>query len=122
MIEIIDLHKYFDDVQVLKGVNLTIQSGEVVSILGGSGSGKSTLMRCINGLENMTSGNIKVDGFDVSKKIELKEARKKCAMVFQQFDLYPHLTVLENITLAPVEVLGLSKSDATIKGKELLEK
>ncbi|MCC3860773.1 amino acid ABC transporter ATP-binding protein [Pseudemcibacter aquimaris] len=122
MIEIKNLHKSFGDLHVLKGVDLTIKRGEVISILGGSGSGKSTLMRCINGLEVMTSGDITVDGYNVTDKSSLKEARKKCAMVFQQFDLYPHLTVLENITIAPIEVLGVSKQDADINARELLEK
>lgn len=120
MIEIRDLHKNFGDLKVLKGVNLSIKPGEVVSILGGSGSGKSTMMRCINGLEEITSGKILVDDFDVSVKSDLLEVRKRCSTVFQQFDLYPHLSVLDNITLAPISVLGQSKKDAEQKAVELL--
>lgn len=121
MIEINKLHKNFGDLQVLKGVDLTLKPGEVVSILGGSGSGKSTMIRCINGLEAITSGSIFVDGFDVANKKELLEVRKKCSTVFQQFDLYPHLSVLENITLAPIHVLSSPKNDAELVAMELLE-
>lgn len=121
MIEIKALHKNFADLEVLKGVDLCIKPGEVVSILGGSGSGKSTLMRCINGLEEITSGTISVDGFDVGDKDQLRDVRKKCSTVFQQFDLYPHLNVLDNITLAPIHVLGESKVSANEKGLDLLK-
>ena len=121
MIDIKDLHKNFGDLEVLKGVNLKINPGEVVSILGGSGSGKSTMIRCINGLESITSGTISVDGFNVENKQDLLEVRKKCSTVFQQFDLYPHLSVLDNITLAPINVLGNSKQIAEEKGLELLK-
>lgn len=120
MIKIQNLYKDFGDLQVLKGVNLSIKPGEVVSILGGSGSGKSTLMRCINGLEKITSGKITVDEFDVSEKADLLEVRKRCATVFQQFDLYPHLTVIDNITLAPIAVLKKSKTEAQKQAMELL--
>lgn len=120
MIEIKALHKNFGELEVLKGVDLILKPGEVVSILGGSGSGKSTLIRCINGLEDITSGTINVDGFNVADKKELHEVRKKCSTVFQQFDLYPHLSVLDNITLAPIAVLGKSKQDATAHAHELL--
>lgn len=121
MIEIKNLYKDFGELNVLKGINLSIHEGEVVSIIGGSGSGKSTMIRCINGLEKITSGTLTVDGFDVTKPSELLEARKKCATVFQQFDLYPHLNVVDNITLAPINVLGLSKAEAQIKAMELLD-
>lgn len=121
MIEIHNLHKSFGDLKVLKGVDLSIEEGEVISILGGSGSGKSTLMRCINGLEEITSGKILVDNFDVSIKNDLHEVRKKCSTVFQQFDLYPHLSVLENITLAPINVLNENKAEAEKKALELLK-
>jgi ABC-type polar amino acid transport system ATPase subunit len=120
MIEIKNLHKSFGDLEVLKGIDLTITPGEIVSILGGSGSGKSTMMRCINGLEGLSSGSISVDGFDVSNKKELQAVRKKCSMVFQQFDLYPHLSVLDNITLAPINVLGENKVDAKERARALL--
>lgn len=121
MIEIQNLYKNFGDLEVLKGIDLKIQPGEVVSILGGSGSGKTTLMRCINGLERISSGTVSVDGFDVSHKAQLQEVRKRCSTVFQQFDLYPHLNVLDNITLAPIEVLGKSRKDAEKKANELLK-
>lgn len=121
MIEIHNLHKDFGDLKVLKGVDLKIKPGEVVSILGGSGSGKSTLMRCINGLEAITSGSIFVDDFDVRIKKDLLEIRKRCSTVFQQFDLYPHLSVLDNITLAPINVLDQGKGDAEKKAMELLK-
>lgn len=120
MIEIHDLHKDFGDLKVLKGVDLKIKPGEVVSILGGSGSGKSTLIRCINGLEKITSGSIFVDDFDVRNKKDLMEIRKRCSTVFQQFDLYPHLSVLDNIALAPINVLKQNKKDAKIKAMDLL--
>ena len=121
MIEIHKLHKDFGALKVLKGVDLSIKEGEVVSILGGSGSGKSTMMRCINGLEEITSGKIIVDNFDVSNKNDLQEVRKRCSTVFQQFDLYPHLSVLDNITLAPINVLGEKKIEANKVGLKLLE-
>lgn len=121
MIEIHNLHKDFGKLEVLKGVDLSIKEGEVVSILGGSGSGKSTMMRCINGLEEITSGKILVDNFDVTVKKDLQEIRKRCSTVFQQFDLYPHLNVLDNITLAPINVLDQSKDDAEKEAVELLK-
>lgn len=121
MIEVHNLHKDFGDLKVLKGVDLNIKPGEVVSILGGSGSGKSTLIRCINGLEDITSGSIFVDKFDVRNKKDLMEIRKRCSTVFQQFDLYPHLSVLDNITLAPINVLKQNKKDAEIKAMKLLK-
>ena len=112
MIKIKALHKNFGNLEVLRGINISISHGEVVSILGGSGSGKSTLIRCINGLEKVTSGSITVDEYDVADKKQLLNVRKKCSTVFQQFDLYPHLSVLDNITLAPINVLGEKKIEA----------
>ncbi|PZO78179.1 MAG: ABC transporter [Mesorhizobium amorphae] len=121
MLEAKGVRKVFGQTVVLDGVDLAVQPGEVVSILGSSGSGKSTLIRCINGLERLDGGAITVDGFDVSKPRELAEARKRSATVFQLFNLYPHMTALENITLAPVEVLKRSKADAAAKARELLD-
>ena len=121
MIKIKALHKNFGNLEVLMGVNISINHGEVVSILGGSGSGKSTLIRCINGLEKVTSGSITVDEYDVADKNQLQNVRKKCSTVFQQFDLYPHLSVLDNITLAPINVLGEKKIEANKVGLKLLE-
>jgi ABC-type polar amino acid transport system ATPase subunit len=120
MLIVENVRKLFGKVTVLDGVNLTVSPGQVVSILGSSGSGKSTLVRCINGLERLDDGRITVDGFDVTKPKELAEARKRSGTVFQLFNLYPHMTALENITLAPSEVLKRSKADAEAKGRELL--
>lgn len=120
MLRIENVKKAFGDAIVLDGVNLTVNPGEVVSILGSSGSGKSTLIRCINGLEKLNAGRITVDDFDVSKPKELAEARKRSGTVFQLFNLYPHMTALENITLAPIEVLKRPKAEADAEGRALL--
>lgn len=121
MLKIENVHKAFGEVNVLDGVDLTIAPGEVVSILGSSGSGKSTLIRCINGLERLNSGHITVDGFDVSKPKELSEARKRSGTVFQLFNLYPHMSALQNITLAPIEVLKTPRPEAEAIARKLLE-
>ncbi|MBR9906306.1 MAG: amino acid ABC transporter ATP-binding protein, partial [Gammaproteobacteria bacterium] len=95
MIEIEKVHKSFKDLEVIKGVDLTVQKGEVVSIVGGSGSGKSTLLMCINGLENIQSGSIKVDGTEVhAKGTDINQLRQKIGIVFQQWNAFPHLNVL----------------------------
>ena len=120
MIEATDVRKAFGKAVVLDGVNLTVQPGEVVSILGSSGSGKSTLIRCINGLERLDGGKIKVDGFDVSVPGQLAEARKRSGTVFQLFNLYPHMTALGNITLVPMEVLKKPRAQAEAEGRALL--
>ncbi len=113
MIEINDVHKSFGDLEVIKGVSMTVKKGEVVSIIGGSGSGKSTLLMCINGLEPIQRGNIWVNGIEVhDKTTNLNQLRQKIGIVFQQWNAFPHLTVLENVMLAPRKVLGLSKADA----------
>lgn len=113
MIEIVDLHKSFGDLEVLKGINLEVQNGEVLSVIGASGSGKSTLLYCINGLEPIQRGSIKVDGVEVhAKSTDLNKLRQKLGMVFQQWNSFPHLTVLENVTLAPRIVRGFSKQQA----------
>ena len=113
MIEIQNVHKSFGQLEVLKGIDLTVQSGEVVTIIGGSGSGKSTLLTCINGLEPIDSGKIMVDGVEVhAKSTNLNKLRQKIGIVFQQWNAFPHLTVLENVTLAPRKVLGLGKAEA----------
>jgi ABC-type polar amino acid transport system ATPase subunit len=121
MIKAQSVRKVFGNVTVLDGVDLTVSEGEVVSILGSSGSGKSTLIRCINGLERLDGGSITVDDFDVSKPKELAEARKRSGTVFQMFNLYPHMTALQNITLAPIEVLKRPKAEAEAEGRALLE-
>ena len=113
MIEVENVHKSFGDLEVLKGINLTVQKGEVVSVIGGSGSGKSTLLTCINGLEPINSGRIKIDGTEVhARNTDLNKLRRKVGIVFQQWNAFPHLTVLENVTLAPRKVLGLGKKEA----------
>ncbi|WP_099825075.1 amino acid ABC transporter ATP-binding protein [Oceaniglobus indicus] len=113
MIEIENVHKSFGALQVLKGINLTVDKGEVVSVIGGSGSGKSTLLTCINGLEPIQQGRILVDGTEVhAKSTDLNKLRRKIGIVFQQFNAFPHLTVMENVTLAPRKVKGMSKRDA----------
>ncbi|NYT72499.1 amino acid ABC transporter ATP-binding protein [Halomonas sp. QX-2] len=113
MIEIEKVHKSFKDLEVIKGVDLTVQKGEVVSIVGGSGSGKSTLLMCINGLENIQSGSIKVDGTEVhAKGTDINQLRQKIGIVFQQWNAFPHLNVLENVMLAPRKVQGKSRAEA----------
>lgn len=113
MIEIENVHKSFGNLEVVKGVNLTVSKGEVVSIIGGSGSGKSTLLMCINGLEPIQKGNIRVDGVEVHHNAtDLNRLRQKIGVVFQQWNAFPHLTVLENVMLAPRKVLGKSKACA----------
>ncbi len=113
MIEVQDVRKSFGDLEVLKGINFTVNKGEVVSMIGGSGSGKSTMLMCINGLEQIQSGNIRIDGTDVhAKSTDLNKLRRKIGIVFQQWNAFPHLTVLENVMLAPRKVLGKSKREA----------
>ncbi len=113
MIEIENVHKAFGALEVLKGVNLTVANGEVVSVIGGSGSGKSTLLTCINGLEPIQKGRIVIDGAEVhARSTNLNLLRRKVGIVFQQFNAFPHLTVLQNVTLAPRKVLGMSRQEA----------
>ena len=113
MIEIKDLNKYFGDVHVLKDINLSVAAGEKLVVIGPSGSGKSTLIRCIDYLEEPTSGTVAIDGIEVTKKNHLEMARKYSSMVFQQFNLYPNMTVLGNLTLAPIKLQKKSKEEAT---------
>ncbi len=122
MIEIKNVHKSFGDLEVLKGIDLNVDRGEVVSIIGASGSGKSTLLYCINAIETINSGNIIVDGVDVhDKKTDKNQLRQNLGMVFQQWNSFPHLTVLENAALAPQVVKGFSKEKAEeIARKELI--
>ncbi|CAH0277274.1 ATP-binding cassette domain-containing protein [Pseudomonas mediterranea] len=122
MIEIENVHKSFGDLEVVKGVSLTVDKGEVVSIIGGSGSGKSTLLMCINGLEPIQQGSIRVDGVEVhDRATDLNHLRQKIGIVFQQWNAFPHLTVLENVMLAPRKVLGKSKQDAEALAVKQLE-
>ena len=123
LIEVKDLQKSFGDVDVLKGINNTINKGEVVVIIGPSGSGKSTYLRCLNLLEEPTGGNIIFEGTDITdSKTNINVHRQKMGMVFQQFNLFPHMTILKNMTIAPIKLLGMSKADAENKAMELLEK
>ena len=123
MIEIRNLTKSFGALEVLKGVNLRIDDGEVVAIIGPSGSGKSTILRCINLLEVPTSGTILVDGVDVTAPgADIQKVRERTGMVFQHFNLFPHKTVMENMTYAPVKVRKLPKAEANRKAMELLRR
>jgi glutamine transport system ATP-binding protein len=123
MIRIKNLHKSFGSLEVLKGVDLHITPGEVVVVIGPSGSGKSTLLRCINCLEEITSGSIIVDGFDVTdEKTDLNYVRAETGMVFQLFNLFPHMTVLDNVILGPIKVRKMHRKEAKKLGLELLEK
>lgn len=121
MIEIRGLEKFFGTLQVLKGIDLDVRKGEVLSIIGASGSGKSTLLYCINGLEPIQKGSVKVDGTDVhAKSTDINHLRQKMGMVFQQWNSFPHLTALENVALAPKIVKGMSKTQARdIAAKQL---
>ena len=121
MIDVKDLHKSFGDHEVLKGVNEHISKGEKVVIIGASGSGKSTFLRCLNLLEQPTSGTITFEGTDITDpKQDINRLRRKMGMVFQQFNLFPHLSVKENIKLAPVRLKIMSEADAEKKAMELL--
>ncbi|AEK19120.1 amino acid ABC transporter ATP-binding protein [Methanococcus maripaludis X1] len=123
MIEMVNIHKKFKEAHILKGVDLKVAKGEVLVIVGPSGSGKSTLLRCINGLEKTTEGHIFFEGDDITdKKVNINKIRQKIGMVFQQFNLFPHLTVLDNITFAPRKVLNVSKKEAEELARELLKK
>ena len=113
MIEIRGLNKYFGDLHVLKDIDLTVEDGEKVVIIGPSGSGKSTLIRCVDYLEEPTSGEVIIDGTPLTKKNHLEMARTYSSMVFQQFNLYPNMTVLGNLTLAPIKLQKKSKEEAT---------
>lgn len=123
MIKTINLHKSFGDLEVLKGINEHIKPGEAVSIIGPSGGGKSTFLRCLNMLETPDEGQILFEGVDITnEKLDIDLHRRKMGMVFQHFNIFPHLTVLENITLAPITVKKLSKAQANEKAMELLNR
>lgn len=122
MIEIRGLNKYFGDLYVLKDINLTVEAGEKLVVIGPSGSGKSTLIRCIDWLEEPTTGEVLIDGQLVTKKNHLEMARKYSSMVFQQFNLYPNMTVLGNLTLAPIKLQKKSKEEATKTAMAALER
>ena len=122
MIDIKNLHKSFGDHEVLKGIDLHINPQEVVVIIGPSGSGKSTLLRCMNLLEVPTSGSVVVDGMDLTGDADINKAREEIGMVFQRFNLFPHMTVLKNVTLAPMKVRNISHEEAEKTARELLER
>ncbi len=123
MVEAINISKTFDsNFEALKNINLTVKKGEVVVIIGPSGSGKSTFIRTLNRLETLDEGEIKIDGIKLSDSAHIEAIRKEVGMVFQSFNLFPHLNVLENITLAPMKVRGLSKEDAEKLAMDLLKR
>ena len=123
MIKTVDLTKKFGDNEVLTKLNVNVEQGEVISIIGPSGSGKSTFLRCINGLEEITDGHIYVDELDIADpKVNIDTLRERVGMVFQSFNLFPHLSVTDNITLAPITLNKMSKADANKKAIELLKK
>ncbi len=122
MISIKSIHKKFGKLHVLKGIDAQIREKEVVVIIGPSGSGKSTLLRCINFLEEPTDGEIIVDGISLTSESNINKVREEVGMVFQRFNLFPHMTVVDNITLAPMQVRKMNKSDAQKVALELLEK
>lgn len=118
-----NLHKYFDKNEVLKGVDAVITEGEVVCVIGPSGSGKSTFLRCLNKLESLTSGKIVIDDYDITdKKTNINKVRENIGMVFQQFNLFPNMTVKKNIMMAPVELKKLKPVEADLKAMQLLER
>ena len=123
MIEVVDLHKRFKDLHVLRGISTAVTRSEVVAIMGPSGSGKSTFLRCLNRLEEPSSGHIYIEGVDImAPYIDINKVRTEIGMVFQNFNLFPHLTAIENIKLAPMNVRNISAEEATQRGMALLEK
>ncbi|ACV69436.1 amino acid ABC transporter ATP-binding protein [Desulfohalobium retbaense] len=123
LIEFKDVHKWFGDFHVIKGVNETVERGEVLVICGPSGSGKSTLIRCVNRLEDIGKGEIIFEGRDIARRdVDLNKLRSEIGIVFQQFNLYPHLSVLKNVTLAPIKVKKQPAQEAEKLGLELLDR
>lgn len=122
-LEIRDVHKRYGDFEVLKGVNLKVEQHQVVCLIGASGCGKSTLLRCINGLEAISAGEIRLEGDRITGPgVDLDRLRRKVGIVFQSFNLFPHMTVLQNVTLAPVQVLKMPKAEAEARAMELLKR
>ncbi len=118
-----DLHKSFDGLEVLKGIDLEVDEHEVVGLIGASGSGKSTLLRCINLLEPIDRGRILIEGAEITAQgVDVNRIRQRVGIVFQAFNLFPHMSVVRNITLGPVEALGLSRSEADARANELLDR
>lgn len=123
MISVTGLKKKFGDLEVLKGIDLSVKNGEVLCIIGPSGSGKSTLLRCLNGLEAINDGHVLIEGADITdKKQNINKIRENIGMVFQNFNLFPHMNVMKNISMAPVELGLMNKTDAEKKAIELLKK
>ena len=123
LIKVENLEKKFDDLEVLKGISLEVDKGDVIVIIGASGSGKSTFLRCLNLLEEPTGGKIYFEGTDITDpKVDINLHRRKMGMVFQQFNLFPHMTVLKNMTIGPMRLLKMSKKDAEARAMELLER
>ena len=123
MIEMKNIEKYYGDFHALKNINFNVKKGEIVVVCGPSGSGKSTMIRCINKLEEFTSGELIVNGANLAdKKTDINKVRQQAGMVFQHFNLFPHKTILENITIGPIQVKKISKEEADKKAMELLEK
>ncbi|MFZ2257030.1 MAG: amino acid ABC transporter ATP-binding protein [Clostridiaceae bacterium] len=122
-IELKNIHKYFDGKEIIKGVDLTVQKGEILTFIGPSGGGKSTLLRCINLLENYEEGEIFFNGQNIKdRNFSLEKYRQKVGMIFQRFNLFGNLNVLDNLNVGQIKVLGRSKDEATIKSKEVLAK
>ena len=118
-----DLHKYFDNLEVLTGIDTVIYEGEVVCVIGPSGSGKSTFLRCLNKLEDVTNGTIIIDDYNITdKKVNINKVRENIGMVFQQFNLFPNMTVKKNIMMAPLTLKKMSKEEAAAKADELLSR
>jgi polar amino acid transport system ATP-binding protein len=118
-----DLHKSFDGLEVLKGIDLEVVEHEVVGLIGASGSGKSTLLRCINLLEPVNAGRVFIEGEEITARgVDVNRIRQRVGIVFQAFNLFPHMTVLRNVTLGPIEALGASRSEADALATELLER
>lgn len=123
IVSIKDVHKSFGDLEVLKGISFDVMKGDVICIIGPSGSGKSTLIRCINALNDIQAGSIQVEGLEVhDKALDKLELRKKVGMVFQQYNLFPHKTALENVMMAPMKVLKRSRDEAEKHARELIAK
>ena len=123
MIKVVDLHKHFGKLEVLRGITENVSRGEVISVIGPSGSGKSTFLRCLNLLEEPTAGHVFIEGVDITDKAtDINKLREKVGMVFQQFNLFPHKSVLENITLAPIKLGKMSVSEANDKANQLLKR
>jgi polar amino acid transport system ATP-binding protein len=122
-IKVSDLHKYFGELEVLKGIDFEVAEGEVVCVVGPSGSGKSTLLRCVNRLEEPTSGTILIEGIDITDPdADVDKLRTRIGMVFQQFNLFPHLSVLRNLTIAQTKVLKRSQKEAEVIARSVLER